>query len=595
MATQKTYPTQRRWPGLLEGHVRTVAAVLVFGLCINLLMLAAPLYMLQVYDRVLASRSVETLALLTGIALVALAALSVLDGIRMQLLSRAATRLEAMVTPRVLRLAVERGGIGPDIGRGTGDRRAAADPDDEAAAPRHAQRDVRAIASLLSGSGAVALLDIPWCPVFVVLIALFHPAMGLLAAAGVVMLLFLAWLDDRTGRAPREQASRASRRSSELADDGLRHADVIRAMGMASAWQSRLELGGALAVDASLAVGRRSSRIVAASKFVRQALQVAMLGLGAVLVVRQHVSPGVMIAATVLLGRALAPIEHTIAGWRQLAQARGAVRRLGAFLAGRAPAEHMPLPVPEGKVALEGAGVAVDDDTCLLSNVSLTIDAGRQLGVIGPSGAGKSTLGRVLVGLVPLTSGHVRLDGADLAQWDPQALGEHIGWLPQDVQLLEGTVAENIARLRSPQDEHARIVEAATLAGAHDTIVRLPKGYETRVGGAQGIALSAGQRQQIGLARALFGSPKLVVLDEPNANLDGAAEARLVATLGALRERGATVVVITHRPAILRHADRVLVLQAGRIAVLGDRDEVLDKFAKVTQLRPAALAAGANP
>jgi PrtD family type I secretion system ABC transporter len=564
-------PLGRAW----RAQRTTVAAVIAFSLCINLLVLASPLYMLQVYDRVLTSRSVETLLLLSAVAVFALAALAVLDGIRLQLLSRAATRLEAAATPVVLQRVVARGDAGGTAGAPSG---------------QHALRDLRSIANLLSGPGAVALLDLPWCPVFVLLIALFHPLMGVVAAAGVAALLVLAWLDDRSAREPLAQAGVASRRLADLADDGLRHAQVIRAMGMAAAWQQRLGTSAALAVDASVIAGRRSSRIVAASKFLRQSLQVVMLGLGAWLVLGRHVSPGVMLAATVLLGRALAPIESTIAGWRQLVQARGAVRRVSSLLAHDegAPAP-MALPAPMGRVALERVFVTVDDDTNLLQAITLAIEPGEQLGVIGPSGAGKSTLARVLVGLEAPTQGAVRLDGAELSQWRPDALGEHLGWLPQDVQLLDGTVAENIARLRDPQAEYERVLEAAALAGAHEMILRLPHGYDTRLG-ARGIALSAGQRQLVGLARALFGNPKLVVLDEPNANLDGAGENRLVASLVALRERKVTVVVVTHRPGILREADRVLVMNAGRIAGLGPREAILGRFATVAPLRAAGNA-----
>lgn len=540
-----------------------------FSLVINVLLLASPIFMLQVYDRVLTSRSVETLIALTVITAVALAALSWLDSLRLRLLGRAAVKLEATAF-------------------GSAFRRSVASASRAGGPYRHAFRDLRSIRNFLSGAGFLAFLDMPWCPVFVLIIGLFHPAMGTLALAGVVALLLLAWLDDRLSRSAVESASEASRRAGEFGDEVLRNADAVKAMGMLSCVEQRASAGNEAAATQYLSASRSSSRVLAVSKMLRQDLQVLMLALGAYLVLRQSVSAGVMIAATLLLSRAMAPIESAISGWRSMIEARSALRRLNAFLSGDDAARPMPLPAPLGSLAADRVFYAVDRDTVILKGISLQVEPGELLGLIGPSGAGKTMLGRVLVGVLSPTAGAVRLDGADLKHWDGEQLGAHIGYLPQDVQLFDGTVAENIARLRDPAAEHERIIEAAQLAGVHERILRLPQAYDTRVG-ALGFLLSAGQRQLIGLARALFGDPRLVVLDEPNSNLDSEGELALLKALSELRQRRITTVLITHRPSILRDATTVLVLRAGSVVEYGPKDEVLGKVAQVSPLQPTLV------
>ena len=559
---------------ILARHARLLLAAGAFSLFVNLLVLAAPLYMLQVYDRVLSSRSLETLVVLAVIALIALAALAWLDSIRMQLLARAAVRIEAAASVPILRRMVEAAGLA-------------------ARAYRHGLRDLRAIRNFLSSAGTVAFMDAPWSPVFVALITLFHPLLGALAVGGVALLLVLAWLDDRLSRQAVETAAESSRKAAELAEETLANAEVVRALGMLGDVEQRSRSAADLSAREFLAAGRASSRVLALSKFSRQALQVAMLGVGAYLVIRREVSPGAMIAATLLLSRAMAPIETAISGWRQMIEARAAYRRVAALLAAPPSAAPMPLPAPRGEVAVERVTLMADAKSALVKGVSFALAGGELLGLIGPSGAGKSMLGRVLVGVLPPTAGAVRIDGAELPQWDADALGRHIGYLPQDVQLFDGTVAENIARLRNPRGEHAQIVHAAQLAGAHELILQLPKGYDTPIG-ARGHLLSSGQRQLIGLARALFGQPTLIVLDEPNANLDADGEENLLAALRCLKERRATVVLITHRPALLRDADKVLVLRAGAVAGFGDREEILGKFARLAVAHaPAQRSAAA--
>lgn len=535
-----------------------------FSLFINLLALAAPVYMLQVYDRVLTSRSVETLALLSAIALGALAAFAWLDSIRMQLLARAALHIETAAGARVLHRTVGAASLCEPI-------------------YRDGLRDLRALRNLLAGAGCVALIDIPWCPLFIVIIGLFHPLLGAVALAGVATLLLLAWLDDRISRGAVVRALACSRRAQDLADEAIAQADVVRALGMHAGIVRRSLAAGERAARETLRAGRASSRVLALSKLLRQGMQVVMLALGAWLVIRQQASPGVMIAATILLARAMAPIEAAISGWRAMIEAHAATARVAAFLAQPTAAAPMALPAPQGALAVERVTLAAAGNEPILKGISFALQPGQALGLIGPSGAGKSMLGRVLVGALPPSSGDVRLDGAPWPQWDAERLGAHIGYLPQDVQLFEGSVAENIARFGALDAQ--RIVQAARLAGVHETILRLPLGYETRLG-ARGVRLSSGQRQMVGLARALYGEPRLVVLDEPNANLDAAGEAGLLAALRTLHARRTTVVVITHRPALLRDVDRVLVLHSGAVAAFGARAEVLGRFARVATPQP---------
>ena len=562
---------------LLARHLPLVAAAAGFSAFVNVLTLAAPLYMLQVYDRVLTSRSIETLVLLALITLAAQAAGTGLDSIRSQLLARVAVRIETEGAAPVLGRTLERSSIAP--------------------ADRQGLRDLRALRQFVSSHAGIALLDAPWCPIFVALITLVHPLLGAITASGVATLLGLAWLDDRLSRRSVEAAADASRRIGEASDEAIANADAVRALGLRAALEQRVRSAGTDAAAAALAAARASGRVLAVSKLLRQGLQVVMLGVGAALVIRQEASPGAMIATTLLLGRALAPIESVIAGWKLIVEARAALRRLTAALADGDPAAPMPLPAPQGALATERVIVARDDGRPILKGVSFALEPGEQLGLVGPSGAGKSVLGRVLVGALQPSGGAVRLDGAELSQWDRDALGARLGYLPPDVQLFDGTVATNIGRFADPAQAHEAIVAAARQAGIHDWILQLPQGYDTPIG-PRGLALSSGQRQLVGLARALYGQPALVVLDEPNANLDSDGEERLLAALRALKERRTTVVLITHRPSLLRDADQVLVLRAGAVAELGERDAVLGRVARVTPITPmpvqprTAIAAG---
>lgn len=551
-----------------------LVAAVAFSFCLNILVLAAPVYMLQVYDRVLTSRSAETLVLLTVITLLALAALSWLDSLRMQLLARAGARLESGNVAPVLRklLAVPASLTETDP------------------VYRSGLRDLRTVRQFLSGPGLVALADAPWSPVFVLVIALFHPLLGAMALGGLLLLLFLAWLDDRLCRQRIAGAGQATMTVAQMAEEGLANADVVRALGMSEVMVRRVSQAVGRANEANLLASRTSSRVLAVSKFWRQALQSLMLGAGAYLVMKEEASPGAMIATTIVLGRALAPIESLVSHGRALIEARQAWRRLVPFLQDADQAPPMALPEPIGALLVDKLIYAVTRNAPLLKGLSFRVEPGEMLGIIGPSGAGKSTLGRLLIGNLRPTSGSVRLDGAELVQWPHETLGKHLGYLPQDVQLFEGTVAENIARMGDPRTHSSAVVYAAKAAGVHEMILQLPQGYETPVG-PRGSRLSGGQKQLVGLARAIYGDPRLVVLDEPNANLDSEGEARLLQLMATLKKRRATVLFITHRPNLLRAADKILVIHQGQQAAFGDVDTVLGRFTRAsTAMRPAEAA-----
>jgi PrtD family type I secretion system ABC transporter len=533
----------------------------LFSLAINLLLLVPPLYMLQVFDRVLTSRSGETLAMLSVAAIGALLVMALLEVVRARLLAAASVALDRNLGPRVL------DGLLAQTARLSG------------AAHLNGLRDVAALRSFLAGPGLMTLLDAPWLPFFLLVIFLFHPLLGALALAGALAMVTLAWLNERLSRGPLERAQAEARRAGRFIDASVRNAEVVNALGMLPAvtrrWQT---LNDAALVEQLRAVGVGGT-FAGWTKFTRQFIQIAMLAAGAYLVVTQEVTAGVMMASTILLGRALAPVETLVAGWRGMVEARSAWARLDQLLKATPVADPgTKLPAPAGKVQVEQlvfgfrAGARP-----VLRGISFALEPGEALGLIGPSASGKSTLARLIVGVWRPVSGAVRLDGADVSAWPREQLGPHIGYLPQDVELFGGTVAENIARLAEPDD--AEVVRAAQRAHAHEFILRLPKGYDTDIGEG-GQALSPGQRQRIGLARALYGSPRLVVLDEPNADLDHDGEEALLRTLQSLKEAGVTLIVIAHRPSLLRGVDKMLVLRDGAVERFGPRAEVMERVTR---------------
>jgi len=436
-------------------------------------------------------------------------------------------------------------------------------------------RDLDTLRQFLAGSGLNALFDAPWMPIYLVIIFLFHPLLGAVATGGAIALFLLAIASDMLTRRPTEEGALALAGANRMAESGFGNAEVVRAMGMAPALRARWLVKRDEALVSNVRAADRIATITALSKGVRLILLVAILAAGASLAIEQIISPGVMIAASIMMGRALSPVEQAIGNWRGLVAARVAMGRIGALLTAiPAPDPAMPVPAPKGVLSVENVfATAPGGEEPLIKRLSFALAPGEALGVIGPSASGKSCLARLLVGVWPPSAGHVRLDGADIASRDD--LGRHIGYMPQTVELFDGTVGQNIARFDGAA-EPERIVQAAAQAGAHEMIMHLPAGYDTEIGVA-GAALSAGQRQRVGLARALYGEPALIVLDEPNANLDSEGEAGLIAALRAMKARGQTLVVMAHRPSAMVAVDRILVMRDGAQQALGPRDDVLAK------------------
>lgn len=546
----------------------------LFSLFVNLLLLTPSIYMLAVYDKVISSGSESTLFMLTLITTFLFLAMGGLEWVRSQILIATSARLDRLLGARVFDAVFAQA-------LATGGRMATSQP----------LADLLQLRQFLTGPGLFAFFDAPWMPIYLAMMFLFHWTFGAMAVLSAFILGGLALWNELATRGDLEQANRESADSGQATQRHLRNAEAIEAMGMRAAlrdrWQERQ--GRVLALQ-----GRASARaglISNLSKTYRLTIQSLVLGLGAYLSLHKEISPGLMIAGSILLGRALAPLDLMISQWRGFLGAREAYRRLGKLLDAvpNRPAP-MQLPVPKGRLSVEQLVIVPPGASGpVLKGISLAIDPGILLAVVGPSGAGKSTFVRALLGLHPPTKGCVRLDGAEIQHWDRNQLGQHVGYLPQDVELLDGTVSENIARFGEINPE--QVVAAAQAAGIHDLILHLPEGYNTRLLGNGG-ALSAGQRQRLGLARALHGDPQVVVLDEPNSNLDQAGEIGLANALAALKRRGATVVVVTHRSALLSQADRILMLADGQVALHGPRDDVI---AALNQAQQAQQPAAARP
>jgi PrtD family type I secretion system ABC transporter len=537
----------------------------VASLLLNVAMLVPALYMTQVFDRVFSSRSVETLVMLSALAALALVLMYGMDTLRARTLACAGRVLEERLAPVALADAL-RDAVRPGSGR----------------ADTEALRDVARLRSFLGGPAIQSLMDAPWLPVYLLVITLMHPVLGGVAALGALALAALGVLTERLTRKPQERLQKSARVASRRADALTRNAEVIFGMGMGrsavDAWRGDQE--ALLQLQAQLAT--RSARLAALARMLRQGLQVVMLGVGAWLVIGAGASPGVMVATTILLGRALQPLEQLVSGWKQQLEARGAWRRLSERRSASQATAPLSLPTPSGRLDVERVVFGHEANRpALIKGAQFSLEAGESLGLIGPSASGKTTLARLLLGIWRPQSGTVRLDGADIGHWDRDALGTHLGYLPQDVELFAGTVAQNVARLGPVDDE--RVIAAARLAHAHEMILRLPQGYDTPIGD-DGSRLSGGQRQRIALARALYGDPKLVVLDEPNANLDAEGDEALRAALRTLKERGTTVIVVGHRPALMASLDKIAVLKDGAVVA----------FAAAAALLPQ-LAASAAP
>jgi ATP-binding cassette subfamily C protein len=533
----------------------------VFSAVVNVLMLTSPLYMLQVYDRVVSGRSVPTLVAISVIALIAFLLQGALDMFRLKLLSRMGAKIDRELSPLAALAVVTL----PLKGARPG-------------APQQPIRDLDALRGFLGSLGPTALLDMPFMPLFLLACFALHPWLGWLTLAGGVMVLALTWITDRRSAGPSRAVMASAAERGSIAESGRRNAEAIRALGMTASFSALHQKAHDTHVRDGLELSDAGSGIGAYAKVLRLVLQSAVLGLGAYLVVRGELGPGAMIAASILTSRAMAPIETAVSHWKGFVAARQGYQRLKAIATHLQTQEKaIELPKPSKWLQVGEAGVtAPGSQRLIVQGVTFRLEAGQALGLIGPSGSGKSTLARALVGVWPLVRGVVLLDGARLDQWAPDQLGRSLGYLPQDVELFDGTVAENIARLDPAMTSEA-VLKAAAAAGAHDLIVGLPDGYDTVIG-ERGTALSGGQRQRIALARALYGDPFLVVLDEPNASLDNEGDAALTEAISGVKARGGICIVVTHRASGLAAVDLVGAMAHGQLQAFGPRDDVLQKI-----------------
>lgn len=554
----------------------TLLWVLGFSLFVNALMLVPALYMLQVYDRVITTGSRETLLLLTLVVLFLMAVMGFLDVVRSRLLVRIGNRLDAWLGERLHRAVFDR--------QLAGEGRTSVQPLD----------DLRTLRQFVSGNALFAFFDAPWVPLYLALLFLFDLWLGVFASLAGLVLLGLTLTNEKLTRGLMRDAGERYREAREQVADSLSGAEVARSLGMLPTLRQRWLARHRAALVLQSRASDRASGLTQLARTLRLTFQSLILGLGALLVLEGRITPGVMIAASIVLARALAPIDGMIGGWRGLVSARDAYRRLATLL-GEMPAERqrLALPAPRGEVAVESATLlAPGSDRAVLEDIAFRVEPGEHVGIVGPSAAGKSSLARLLAGAQAPERGTIRLDGASFEQWDRAALGPFLGYLPQEIELFDGTVSDNIARFGEPCPE--QVVEAARKAGVHDMILRLPAGYETRLG-RSGLMLSRGQRQRVALARALYGDPVLVVLDEPNANLDDAGERALMATLERLKGDGVTLFVISHRRSVLASVDTLLVLDEGRLRLHGARDEVLARLEAAASRREASARSPSRP
>ncbi|MGX4641884.1 type I secretion system permease/ATPase [Massilia sp. SYSU DXS3249] len=536
----------------------------LFSFCVNLLYLVPALFMLQVFDRVLTTNSHETLLVLLVGTGVALLVMLLLDYVRQSLQGVLAAMVDERLARPVVETLVERAARMPNAGVGEG------------------MRDLATLKNVLSSNALAALFDAPWAPIFLALIWGFHPALGLGALVAVAVMLAVAWLNHRISQGAIAGLQQDGRRASKYVESSLRNAEILQALGMTGKLLARWRTLQGEVASLQASAGRSSVVFTALTRCLRQAIQILLLALGAWLVISQEASAGIMIATTVLLGRALQPVEQLVGSWRALADGRAAYARLQE-LSQDFPdaANQVELPCPTGRLSVESLSFrAPGTGKPVLYNLALNLEAGESLAIIGASAAGKSTLARLLIGLWAPSTGTVRLDGVDVAYWNRAQLGQWIGYVPQDVELFDGSVADNIARLDAVDSE--RVIRAAQRANAHDMINEFPQGYDTPVGEG-GLRLSPGQRQRIALARALYGNPRLVVLDEPNSNLDGAGEIALAQAVSGLRAEGVTTIIITHRPSLIAHVTKILVLEAGRAKRYGAAGEVMKEMQRQAQ------------
>lgn len=544
--------------------------IALFSGVINLLTVVPAIYMMQVFDRVMASRNEMTLLLLTLLALGLFILSSLVEWIRGQVMIKMSVGIDLDLGERLFGVAFQKS------------------LKEHNANPAQVLSDLNALRQFLTGSALISLLDLPWMPIFLIVTGLLHPWLGLFTLLGALILFGLAIWNEHATRQGLDEANQISVHSSKYVNSTLQNAEVIQAMGMLGNLQKRWAALQQRLIGAQTSASDKAARISTITRLVRTAWQSLAMGVAMLLILEGQITGGVMMAAGFLISKAMLPAEQAISSWKQLDSAKASYKRLCQLL-DEFPrkVERMSLPAPTGAVRIERLVVnPPNSKRPAVNGIDLALNKGEVLAVIGPSASGKSSLARAMVGVWAPAYGSVRLDGAEIGQWDAEVLGPHLGYLPQDIELFDGTVAENIARFG--QADSARVIEAATLAGIHDMILRFPQGYDTPLGPG-GLGLSGGQKQRIGLARALYGKPALVVLDEPNSNLDDAGEAALVAAIDALRKHGSTVVLVTHRPNVLAVVDKLLVLQDGTQKMFGPRDQVLKA------LFPPATPASASP
>jgi ATP-binding cassette subfamily C protein EexD len=528
-----------------------------FSLVINILQLVPTIYMLQLYDRVVPTGNHSTLVMLTLIMMVLFVTMGTLEWVRSQILVRVSTRLETLLNERLFKVAYKQALY-------TGGQRASSQPLD----------DLTALRQFMTGNGLFAFFDAPWLPIYIALMFVFHSMYGWMAVFTAVLLIIVAIVQEKLTSKMLGEANNLAMAGRGLVNKNLRNAEVIESMGMLNNIQKRWLKGTNQVLVLQATASSRAGLISATSKLIRLSSQSLILAVGAYLVIENEITSGLMIGGSVLLGRALAPIDIVIGSWKGFISARGQYARLNELLRQiPADAERMSLPTPEGSFQFESAVVAPPGaKQAVLKGITLNIAKGDVVGVIGPSGAGKSTFARALLGIWPCNQGKIRLDGADVFTWNREELGPNIGYLPQDIELFEGTISENIARFGDMDPE--KVVNAAKMADVHDLILHLPEGYDTMIG-ASGGNLSGGQRQRVGLARALYGEPRIVVLDEPNSNLDEVGEAALGNAIQRLKQKQTTIIIITHRNNVLANVDKLLILNDGVVSVYGPKEQVI--------------------
>ena len=552
----------------------------IFSLFVNALMLVPTFYMLQVYGRVVTSGSISTLVMLTIIMSVLVITMGSLEWVRSRIMVRVSTKLDVLLSRDVYKASFKR-----SLESGGMD------------ASAQSLNDLTGLRQFLTGNGLFAFFDAPWLPIYIAVMFMFHPWYGWVAIGSALVLLFLAYMNEKmTGKAL-GQANKENIAATLYTTKNLRNAEVIESMGMLNTLMHRWGMRQKNVLILQSQASDKGGIVSAISKTFRMLIQSLILGLGAYLAVNHEISPGLVIAGSVLLGRALAPIDLIIGSWKGFIAARSQYDRLNDTLDKlHAEPERMALPAPQGHVLVENLIVCPPGSkTPILRGISFGVPAGSVVGIIGPSASGKSTLARALMGVWAPQNGVVRLDGADISNWDKDQLGPYMGYLPQDIELFEGTISENISRFTDVDPE--KVVRAAKTAGVHEMILLLPDGYDTVIG-SEGVNLSGGQRQRVGLARAIYGSPRLILLDEPNSNLDEVGERALASAIQELKLTGATIFVITHRTTILSQLDRLLVMNAGGVSMYGPRDQVMEELNKqqlAAQQKAAQVATGTAP